>query len=245
MWNIIDLLYGQNLGCDAPLPVSETVAQVFSMEQHMFSWEKCLPDSLRLISPGMLKEATHAPANDIQFFTWKFRVILTLRYLNLRVLLHRPVLVRFVDACGGFQPDPQELRLLQQIGLNSMQICADSAMEIIDLVYDVVHQSDWRHNVLGAWWFSLYYSKSEFQFASSNANGRTAAFNSALVVLGILWVCREESVTGKPMDTLVNKVKPYPYRAIAALQKLDRGNRMIDRCRLYLEQFTNTLNMQG
>ncbi|KAF9887006.1 hypothetical protein FE257_010622 [Aspergillus nanangensis] len=228
MWSIIDLLYGQNLGCDAPLSVSETVAQVFSVEQHLFAWEKSLPDALRITTPAALKETNPELPGDSNFFSWKFRVILTLRYLNLRVLLHRPVLVRFIDACGGLQPDPQELRLLQQIGLNSMHICADSAMEIIDLVHQAVHETGWRHKVLGAWWFSLYYT-----------------FNSALVILGILWVCREESITGKSMEDLVSRAKAYPYRAIAALWKLDNGNRMVDRCRLYLEQFTRTLNTQN
>ncbi|KAL4896204.1 fungal-specific transcription factor domain-containing protein [Aspergillus ambiguus] len=228
MWNIIDILYGQNLGCDALLSVSEIVAHVFSVEQHLFSWEKCLPDSLRLVSPASIREVIQEPTNDFQSLSWKFRVILTLRYLNLRVLLHRPVLVRFIDACGGFQPDPQELKLLQQIGLNSMQICADSAMEIIDIVYEVVQESERGQNLLGAWWFSLYYT-----------------FNSALVILSTLWVSREENITGKPMDSLVNKSRPYPCRAITALLKLDSGNRMIDRCRVYLEQFTNTLNIQG
>ncbi|KAG2414300.1 hypothetical protein HFD88_003491 [Aspergillus terreus] len=228
MWNVIDLLYGQNLGCDAPLSVSETVAQALSVERHLFSWEKCLPDSLRLISSAGINEIIQEPSADFQFSSWKFRVILTLRYLNLRVLLHRPVLVRFIDACGGFQPDPQELKLLQQLGLNSMQICAESAMEIIDIVHSVVHECGRRHNLLGAWWFSLYYT-----------------FNSALVILGILWVSREESITGKTMESLEHKSRPYPYRAIAALLKLDSGNRMIDRCRIYLERFINTLNVQS
>lgn len=158
MWNVIDLLYGQNLGCDAPLSVSETVAQALSVERHLFAWEKCLPDSLRLLSSAGINEIIQEPSADFQLSSWKFRVILTLRYLNLRVLLHRPVLVRFIDACGGFQPDPQELKLLQQLGLNSMQICAESAMEIIDIVHSVVHECGRRHNLLGAWWFSLYYS---------------------------------------------------------------------------------------
>lgn len=77
------------------------------------------------------------------------------------------------------------------------------------------------------------------------ANQLTTAFNSALVILGILWVSREESITGKTMESLEHKSRPYPYRAIAALLKLDSGNRMIDRCRIYLERFTNTLNVQS
>lgn len=158
MWTILDLLYGQNLGCDNPLSVSQTVSQVFATEQHLFTWEKALPDALRLINITGLRNATQEPSSNTAHFSWKFRTILTLRHLNLRVLLHRPILVKFIDACGGLQPDPQELKLLQQMGPNSLRVCADCAMEIIDIIYDIVYDPGWRRRLLGAWWYSLYYS---------------------------------------------------------------------------------------
>lgn len=158
MWTILDLLYGQNLGCDIPLSVSQTVSQVFSIEQHLFIWEKSLPDGLRLINIAGLRNAAQEPSSNTAHFSWKFRTILTLRHLNLRVLLHRPILVKFIDACGGLQSDLQELKLLQQMGPNSLRVCADCAMEIIDIIYDIVYDPGWRRSLLGAWWFSLYYS---------------------------------------------------------------------------------------
>ncbi|PKY03000.1 hypothetical protein P168DRAFT_311552 [Aspergillus campestris IBT 28561] len=211
MWTILDLLYGQNLGCDMPLSVSQTVSQVFAIEQHLFTWEKSLPDALRLINIAGLRNAAHEPSSNTAHFSWKFRTILTLRHLNLRVLLHRPILVKFIDACGGLQPDPQELKLLQQMGPNSLCVCADCAMEIIDLIYDIVYDPGWRRSLLGAWWFSLYYT-----------------FNAAFVILGLLWVCRNETVTGQSMAELVDRAQLYPSRAIAALLKLDGGNRMVN-----------------
>jgi hypothetical protein len=68
--------------------------------------------------------------------------------------------VRFIDSCGRLQSDPQQLQLLQQLGLNSIQISMDSTMQIIDLIHDIVHHPDNQHKLLGAWWFSLYYSMS-------------------------------------------------------------------------------------
>ncbi|KAB8256860.1 fungal-specific transcription factor domain-containing protein, partial [Aspergillus pseudonomiae] len=215
----IDLLYGQNLGCDPPLPIGEAVAHVFSLEQELFSWERQLPDAMRLINSDGVEEAHQVAASDYDFAALRFRIILTLRYANYRLLLHRPILVRFLDACGGSQSDPQQLQLLHQLGLSSMQICADSTMQIIDLVYDIVHRSDKRPNLLGAWWFSLYYT-----------------FNAALVILGILIVCREGSMSGQLASGVVDKIRKYPFHAVAALLKLDTGNRMVDRCRLYLER---------
>ncbi|KAJ5673980.1 hypothetical protein N7462_009419 [Penicillium macrosclerotiorum] len=225
LWNVLDLLYGQNIGCGSPLSVTETVAHIFSMEQNLFSWERSLVQSLQLVSTATLDEMPPEQlSSNFQYFSWKFRVILTLRYLNLRVLLHRPVLVKFIAASRTPNRDPQDLKLLQQIGQNSMTICTESAMQIIDIVHRVVSEPGWKQSLLGAWWFSLYYT-----------------FNAALVVIGAIWVNRDASLSDGPMPAHAIESQQYPSRAVTALSKLDDGNRMIDRCRYYLEQFTKIL----
>jgi hypothetical protein len=159
LWNVLELLYGQNIGCDGPLPVSEIVAHIFSLEQHLFSWERSLTHPLQLISLDSIDNLPQIQmSSNTQCLSLKFQVILTLRYLNLRVLLHRPMLVKFITASRSSEHDPQDIRLLQQIGMNSLQICAYSAMEIIDIVHRVVSEPGWKRTLLGAWWFSLYYS---------------------------------------------------------------------------------------
>ncbi|CAI7564144.1 unnamed protein product [Penicillium glandicola] len=226
LWNVLELLYGQNIGCDGPLPVSETVAHIFSLEQHLFSWERSLSHPLQLISSASIQNLPrNQMSSNSQYLSLKFQVILTLRYLNLRVLLHRPILVKFITASRSPDRDAQDMRLLQQIGMNSLQICADSAMEIVDIVHRVVSEPGWKRSLLGAWWFSLYYT-----------------FNAALVLTGVSWVYRDTSLTSSPMIDQANKAKKYPGRAVAALSWLDEGNRLIDRCRYYLEQFSKVLN---
>lgn len=210
---------------------------------------------MRLINSDGVEEAHQVAASDYDFAALKFRIILTLRYANYRLLLHRPILVRFLDACGGSQSDPQQLQLLHQLGLSSMQICADSTMQIIDLVYDIVHRSDKLPNLLGAWWFSLYYSMSvlfscipgghTYPFILKLLTGDYPAFNAALVILGILIVCREGSMSGQLASGVVDKIRKYPFHAVAALLKLDTGNRMVDRCRLYLERLISSSGLYG
>ncbi|GLI76936.1 hypothetical protein PoHVEF18_005214 [Penicillium ochrochloron] len=213
LWNILDLLYGQNIGCDTPLSVSETVAHIFSMEQHLFTWERSLHPSLQLVSTTILNQM---PLDQTfpspQYFSWKFRVILTLRYLNLRVLLHRPVLVKFIAASRYPDRDPQDLKILQQIGMNSMQIVTESAMEIIDIVSRVVLEPGWKQT-----------------------------FNAAVVLIGAVWVYRDTALCNTSMTAQAKKVQQYPARAVMALSKLDHGNRLIDRCRYSLEQFNKML----
>lgn len=160
LWNILDLLYDQNIGCDFTLSVSETIAHIFSMEQKLFAWERSLPQQLQLITHVDLTSLHQDGMSDPAYYAMKFRVILTLRYLNVRVLLHRPVLVKFIAASKSSHGDSQDVKLLQQIGMNSLGLCTSSAREIIDIVHFLVSgpRYGWKVNLLGAWWFSLYYS---------------------------------------------------------------------------------------
>ncbi|KAJ5655508.1 hypothetical protein N7507_007458 [Penicillium longicatenatum] len=224
LWKVLDSLYGQNIGCEDPLSVSETVSHVFAIEQNLFSWERSLPNSLQLITKANLDEISQENVSGNQSFSWKFRVILTLRYLNLRVLLHRPVLVKFINASRAPDRDSEDLKLLQRIGMNSMAICTMSAMEIINIIFRIVSDPKWKQSLLGAYWYSLYYT-----------------FNAALVILGAIWVYRDTNVTGSTMLNEARELKEYPSRAITALSKLDKGNRLIDRCRSFLEHFNNVL----
>ncbi|KUM58158.1 hypothetical protein ACN42_g9007 [Penicillium freii] len=228
LFNIVDLLYGQNLGCDPPPTVSESVGHILSAEQHLVTWEKSLPQHMKLITVKNIRDGSGKMPDPPQFFSLKFSVILTLRYLHLRILLHRPILVKFLDACKKGGIDPHEERLLQQIGSNSMRICMESAMGTIDIIHELVPSSEWPKGLLGAWWYSLYYT-----------------FHSALVLLGTIWVGKNYQPATISLSYDIENLVAYPGRAIAILYKLDCGNRIVDRCRFYLEQFHGALNPRG
>ncbi len=124
------------------------------MEQQLVDWKRLLPPNMDLIRSQDLSSEGEEPAESE-----RFRIILTLRYHNLRILIHRLIVVKFLDMSGKNTTDDQQLALLQQIGSNSVQICVQSATEIISIVNLVVHAAGVRRTLLGAWWFSLYYSK--------------------------------------------------------------------------------------
>ncbi|KAJ5406403.1 C6 transcription factor [Penicillium sp. CMV-2018d] len=228
LFNIVDLLYGQNLGCDPPPTVSESVGHILSAEQHLVTWEKSLPQHMKLITVKNIRDGSGKMPDPPQFFSLKFSVILTLRYLHLRILLHRPILVKFLDACGKGGIDPHEERLLQQIGSNSMRICMESSMSTIDIIHELVPSSEWPKSLLGAWWYSLYYT-----------------FHSALVLLGTIWVGKNYQPATISLSYDIENLVAYPAKAISILYKLDCGNRIVDRCRFYLEQFHGALNPRG
>jgi hypothetical protein len=123
------------------------------MENLLAQWVRTLPANMGLRNSREIPLEGH----DAEILE-QYKIILTLRYHNLRILVHRLVLVRFLDICGKVDRDEQDLTLLQQIGSNSIQICVQSSMEIISIVNTIVHSTGIRRGFLGAWWFSLYYS---------------------------------------------------------------------------------------
>lgn len=151
--NVIDLLYGSNIHCETSDSVFDVVARLFKMEHELAQWVGTLPASMSLRNSKEIPSDGH-DADVLE----QYRIIITLRYHNLRILIHRLVVGRFLDICGKVDRDEQELALLQQIGSNSVQICFKSSLEIISIVNTIVHSTGMRRGFLGAWWFSLYYS---------------------------------------------------------------------------------------
>jgi hypothetical protein len=60
-------------------------------------------------------------------------------------------------------------------------------------------------------------------------------------MIGAVWVYRDASLSTAPTTAQAQGAQQYPARAVIALSKLDDGNRLIDRCRYYLEQFNKIL----
>ena len=154
MWKVIHLLYGGNLGSDDQTDVFDNITNLFSLEKQLTEWKGSLPPSLTVRESWELSK--HREEN---LPVWeRSRVVLTLRYHNVRILVHRPILVRFLDLAGTENQDEQYVALLQQVGFNSVQTCVQAASEIVGLVNLVVHSTGVQRKFLGAWWFTIYYS---------------------------------------------------------------------------------------
>jgi hypothetical protein len=229
MWNVINLCYGGNLGCAHQMSVFDTVSRLFQFEQQLIDWKRDLPSSLTLHqSIDML--SVSSPLDPISSSLERFPIVLTLRYHNLRVLLHRPVLVMFLDITGTSAPtlDTQELILLKQIGSNSIQICVQSSMEIIGIMSTLVTSTGLRRTWLGAWWFSLYYT-----------------YNAALVIFATILIIQDQDISRSVMSILpvsVQELRKCLGDAMVALRRLDSENRMVERCANYLGQLTGVLD---
>ncbi|OCT49144.1 hypothetical protein CLCR_04559 [Cladophialophora carrionii] len=229
----IDTLYGQNLACSFQANAVDTVALVYKIENQLSEWQRALPAHMRLIAtqdimPDRLPSAE--TSTDNAWRQLRLRFILTLRYTNVRILLHRPVLVKFLEGLNN-PVDNQDISLLQQIGTIHIQIAIRSAKEIICLVLNALQSASGRAKwgLLGAWWFSLYYT-----------------FNAALVLGACVLVQVDQKASSNdPSMSLPDSTEDMTLHlgmAIEALRHLDNDNRMIARCRDYLEQFVQVVH---
>ena len=154
MGEVVDVLYGSNLGCDVVDDVFDMASHLLKFEQKFLDWQRFLPASLRLIEPDNLRTET-CPQELL-----RFRFVITVRFLNLRILTHRPILSKYLEILSKSKPDPQQLNMVRQVSANSIRICVHSALEIIRVMREALMPPDPPRHLLGAWWFALYYSKS-------------------------------------------------------------------------------------
>ncbi|USP74127.1 hypothetical protein yc1106_01401 [Curvularia clavata] len=153
MADVLDVLYGSNLGCEDHVDVFETASCLLKCEQRFFSWQRDLPKQISLIRLEDLEQEPN------EFKMMRLRIILTLRFLNLRILAHRPILCMYLENLGASPVDTLQLATLRQVGANSVRLCVQSANTILSITsWASKHNSPSRH-LLGAWWFSLYYVK--------------------------------------------------------------------------------------
>lgn len=152
MSEVFDSLYGSNVGFDGPKDAFEVASLLLKFEQRLVDWQTRLPVPIAMIT----KEELASPPADFAFS--RLRVILTLRFLNFRILTHRPLLCKFLEAAGSHQANRQEFVMLQQIGNNSLRICAQASILVIKLTQWALHHSEPpSQQLLGAWWLTLYY----------------------------------------------------------------------------------------
>lgn len=119
----------------------------------MNTWRAQLPAELRVKSKDEIMKCLNASSIFSHLST-----VLTLRYLMARLLLHRPVVSRFLD-CKNEQGCFENSEFLELFGGPNLKLALRSASEMIDIIFSL---SEHQHLMLTTWWFSIYYS--EFAF---------------------------------------------------------------------------------
>ena len=141
------------------------MTRLFGLEQELIYWEQTLHPDLKMISSEQLAITSSLPRTTLDHQSdQQLQTILTLRFLNIRLLLHRPVLVKFLDSRSASQRDVHEIQMLRQIGVHSIQVCMHSATEIISIVHAIVTATGSTRTSVGAWWYTLYFSEHRLLF---------------------------------------------------------------------------------
>ncbi|KAI1324929.1 fungal-specific transcription factor domain-containing protein [Xylariaceae sp. FL0255] len=229
MYKIIDECYGQNLGLEDSPSESEIVSLVLNRDRDLEDWKLKLTSMQDLsvrshpLSPQEMENMTQEDT-----ISGRFRMVLSLRYHNLRILLHRSVLERYLGVYRDRTKTGESNGILQRVGIDSIETCIDSAVIIISIVHTIVSLNGWQRDLLGAWNFSLFYT-----------------FNAGLVMFAAHHLARDEMKRGQAQDftrwDFTEKFQPYFNMAIKALQGLDPGNPVVERCVNYLSHLANSI----
>lgn len=220
-------MYGQNLACGKESQTIDLFGKLYALEQRLLQWRRSLPAPLCILSQDSPPSpSTSGPER-------KLCTILTLRYLNIHLLLHRPVLVKFFDCHNKPRSLDEEDVLLYQVGTTGLVRCHESATKVIALVHSALKTRDDAQGLFGAWWFTLYYT-----------------FNAALIDFGCYFVTRPRP--NAPTTTSSSGIcishqdaTKNLSDAIEALTLLDPGNRMVERCRYYLQTLSTVISAIG
>ena len=159
--DIISELYGDNVDIDPGLAIPTMLERTIALEQKLAAWKH------NLIAKLQRRPWDTPDLDSISISTWdpvfdRLSVILTLRYLNIRIVLHRPILSAFLRQRSGLKGRAETGRhedpFFNDLSERSVRICQQSAMEIVE----IVHKTSKPPALLGAWWYTTYYSKQPF-----------------------------------------------------------------------------------
>ena len=152
---IIEKVYTNNyrtsISLDHQSSSSKLFQQIISLEPQLAKWKAELPPQLAIKT----KEDILHDLQDSSIFS-PLSTVITFRYISTRTLLHRPMIIRFLDHDPQKPGSVEEWSFLKDFGRASLEVGVRSAVEMIEIIYTA---SEGDHLMLTTWWFSLYYGQ--------------------------------------------------------------------------------------
>lgn len=202
MGTVVTKLYGQNLDEEIAENIAVRMQDIFLIEEDLSSWKMSLPEKLRLRPWENFGLSEWSQPHYHPVFA-RLSVVTQLRYLNVRILLHRPVLSHLLwsKRTPSWERN-REKTFTEQTWNLSVIICQDSAVQIIDIIHRVTESMD----LLGAWWYSVYFSECLCMLDSSPAAAILNKFTS--FQCGTCYLQPHSSITGHAQQRLVQGDRP-------------------------------------
>lgn len=162
LFKVIDQQYGQNCGSNTPMSVLDIISPLLSIDNDLRIWNRSLPIQLKTIDSSKIQEwlVSSCHPNDPASRSRRFQVVLTLRSLNVTILLHRRVLEKHLEfSSSSSLHDAAEFDMLHRLGRDSIEVLFKCSTEIISIVTILTRSHGPAQRLLPAWWFTLYYSE--------------------------------------------------------------------------------------
>lgn len=169
LYKVLDLCYGQNLGLRSSTSDSDWILHILEGQHQLSQWRtKFLPSLGLQIHQDLMTREDVTKMNPRFVVFHRFNIVLSMRYHNLRILLHRPRLESSLEAFWNTGDlFDQDKKIIMQMDIASMQNCVESAVSIVSIIHSITTASPLpsssshpsHHELLGAWNYSLYYSK--------------------------------------------------------------------------------------
>lgn len=155
MGDAVDRLYGQNLGSCTLMPMDEALRQVSDLLWQLEQWKDNLPRHLKVIS------SSRDMLDNIPFSleTTCFRVLLSLRYLGARVLVLRATLGQILPLPSRSTSNEPQSEWLLDFAFPLLTELTRTCANVFQISRDLLVASRNNRNLLGAWWYPCYYSK--------------------------------------------------------------------------------------
>ncbi|KAF7517657.1 hypothetical protein G7054_g13738 [Neopestalotiopsis clavispora] len=209
MWLVLETLYESNMGSQAGIGMLAMTSDILRVEQQFMEWQSSLNPALALITATNLSQEVEEYS-----LSTRLRVILSLRYHNLCILASRPFLDFYLHRMERREPDDPEASMISQLGSRYCRTCFESATKLVDLIHTIFHSPKLSRKLLGAWWFTFYYT-----------------FNATLAIAVVILIERvngseSQSISGISEATLKESLD----KAIDCLPLVDPGNQMVSKC---------------
>lgn len=153
MGEALERLYDSNLGLRTRLPMGESLHQISKLRWNLAQWQDNLPSCLQITT-------SQDTLDDVPLTvgTTRLRVLLSLRFLGARILILRPVLSQFLDLPGMTASSEHQSEWLRDSGAILLVDLVRTCGDLLQTSKNILAGSRNDQNLLGAWWFSCYYS---------------------------------------------------------------------------------------
>lgn len=151
MGDSITRQYNSNLGLTSELDGVSTIQAATELRKQLRQWAATLPAEFALLDCDAPELVQPSIMNRI-------RTILTLRYHNLNIIIHRPLLCLTLQYLSKHEPSV-ELPYTAQLAMAEAFECVASAETTINIIAAGLGTAAGEETNLGVWFFTLYYGK--------------------------------------------------------------------------------------